>query len=155
MLRMLLKILLVLGVSANTSAMAAEKYRIAAQIFRLGQIIAESYMVVEEGVTTSGSYSMEDGAQYKFLVLVRPAAANQLSVSMQYTSGNLTVQPNPLVDIDQQTEFVEDQTRIVFMIKREADLIAAKQTLEGTAWWVEDNHRKWKIGWEKKLVLYT
>ena len=54
---------------------------------------------VEEGETTAGSYSGEGQAQYKIVVLVRPVADGEVYVSMSFSSGKTSIQPNLMAEI--------------------------------------------------------
>jgi len=137
-LKVFLPVLLVLGVAFNGNVFAAEMYRVSAQIFRLGELIGNPVMPVEEGETTGGTYSAPGEAQYRFVVLIRPAADDQVSVSLEFTSGKITIQPNLLVDINKETSLTIESTRMVLLVEKESASMNTKVSLTGTSWWVED-----------------
>jgi len=120
-MKVFFKVLLLLGVSVTGSAFAANQYRVSAQVFSLGELIAQPVMVLEEGETASVSYSMPGEAQYKFVVLIRPAADDQVSISLQFSSGKINLQPNLLVEINKQTSVTIDKTRMTLLVQRESD----------------------------------
>jgi hypothetical protein len=113
-----LAILLLIGLMVSSNGFAAEVYRVSAQVYRLGELIASPVMLVEEGETSGGTVSVPGEAQYRFVVLVRPAAEDQVSVSLEWTSGNITLQPNLLVDIDKETSVTIDKSRMVLLVER-------------------------------------
>jgi heat shock protein HslJ len=137
-LKAFLPVLLVLGVALNGNVFATEMYRVSAQIFRLGELIGSPVMLVEEGETTGGTYSAPGEAQYRFVVLIRPVADDQVSASLEFTSGKITIQPNLLVDINKETSVTIDETRMVLLVERESASMNANISLTGTSWWVED-----------------
>jgi heat shock protein HslJ len=137
-LKAFLPVLLVLGVAFNGNILAAEIYRASAQIFRLGELIGNPVMLVEEGETTGGTYSAPGEAQYRFIVLIRPAADDQVSVSLEFTSGKITIQPDLLVDINKETSLIIDEIRMVLLVEKESVSMHANISLTGTSWWVED-----------------
>ena len=94
---LLLTAVLALLVAGNVAA--AEKYRVSARFFHLGELIAKPMLEVEEGVTAAGSWTPQGWGQYTVAALVRPVADGQVYVSMQFSSGNIDIQPNLLVDI--------------------------------------------------------
>ena len=75
-------------------------------------------MEVDEGETAAGEYSVEGGGHYKFVVLVRPVTDGQVSVSMQYSSGNLNIQPNLMVDIGQPTSATIKKVRLNLLVEK-------------------------------------
>ena len=109
-------LLALLGLSFTGSVLAAEKYRVSAQVFHLGELIAQPVIEVEVGKTTGGQYSVPGESQYTFVVLVRPAAENMVFISLQFSSGKLNIQPNLLVDIDKQTSATIDKVRMVLLV---------------------------------------
>ncbi len=90
-----------LALTMTSHVFAADRYRVSAQFFHLGELIGTPMMEVEEGETYAGEYSVEGEGHYKIVVLVRPIADGQVYVSMQFSSGKLDIQPNLLVDIGQ------------------------------------------------------
>ena len=111
-------LLMLLGLSFTGNVLAAEKYLVGAQVLHLGELIAQPLIEVEAGKTMGGQYSALDGSQYTFAVVVRPVADNQVYVSLQFTSGKLNVQPNILVDIDEQTSTTVDKVRMVLLVQK-------------------------------------
>jgi len=130
--------LLLIGVMLCGDVFAAMTYRVSAQVFRLGEVIASPTMLVDEGETTGGSYSVTGSAQYRFVVLIRPVADDQVSVSLEFTSGKTSIQPNLLVDINKETAVTIDNTRLVLLVERHTESSRDEQSLTGTSWWVED-----------------
>ena len=116
-----LPVLLLAGVLICGNAFAAMTYRVSAQVFRLGELIAYPVMLVGEGQTTGGSYSAPGESQYRFVVLIRPAADNQVSISLEFTSGKITIQPNLLVEINKETSLTIDNTSLVLLVERHAE----------------------------------
>ena len=116
-------ILLLIGLMVSSNGFAAEVYRVSAQVYRLGELIASPVMLVEEGETSGGTVSVPGEAQYRFVVLIRPAAKDQVSLSLEWTSGKTTLQPNLLVDIDKETSVTIDKSRMVLLVER---YVAAK-----------------------------
>jgi hypothetical protein len=110
-------LLMLLGFSFSGSVLAAEKYRVGAQVFHLGELIAQPVIEVEEGETTGGFYSVPGESQYTFVVLVRAAADDQVFISLQFSSGKLNIQPNLLVDIGKQTPATIDKVRLVLRVQ--------------------------------------
>lgn len=137
-MKKIFQILLLLGLSLTANVFAAEKFRVFANVYSLGELIAQPVMIVEEGKTTSASYSVPGQAQYKFIVLIRPTADEEVSVSLQFTSGNITIQPNLLVVLNQQTAVTVEKVRMVLLVEREPVPMNEMHALNDTAWWVED-----------------
>ncbi len=150
----LLAAILLLGLVASNTVFAAEKYRVSVQVYRLGELIASPVMLVEEGETSGGTVSIPGEAQYKFVVLVRPVADDQVSISLEWTSGKITLQPNLLVDIGKETSVTIDQSRMVLLVER-ADSISESQTLTGSSWWVEDIAAKGVIDMSHTTIEFT
>ena len=75
-------------------------------------------MEVEEGETAAGEYSVEGSGHYKIVVLVRPATDGQVSISLQYSSGNLNIQPNLMVDIGQPTSATIKKVRMNLLVEK-------------------------------------
>ena len=111
-------LLMLMGLSFSGTVLAAEKYLVGAQVFHLGELLAQPVIEVEEGKTMGGQYSAPGGGQYTFAVVVRPVADNQVYLSLQFTSGKLKVQPNLLVDIDKQTSTTIDKVRMVLLVQK-------------------------------------
>ena len=154
-MKIYLQILLAFGLSVSASVSASDKYRVSLQVFSLGELLAQPVMVVEEGQTTSGSYSMPGEAQYKFVVLIRPASDDQVSVSLQFSSGKINLQPNLLVDLNKQTAVTIDKTRLNLLVQEEPDSMSEKHALTGTSWWVEDIAGKGVIDMSHTTIEFT
>ena len=103
--------------SMSSLVFAAERYRVSAQFFHLGELIGAPVMEVEEGETAASEYSVEGKGHYKFVVLVRPVTDGQVSVSMQYYSGNLNIQPNLMVDIGKPTSATIKKVRMNLLVE--------------------------------------
>ena len=114
-----LPLLLLLGLVLSTNAFAADKYRIYTQFISLGEVIASPSLEVTEGETVGGTYSMVGDAQYKIVVLVREAAENEVSVSLQFSSGNINIQPNLLVELDKEiSRTFEDKILMKLLVQK-------------------------------------
>jgi len=155
MMKVHLQILLFFGVSVTASVFASDKYRVSLQVFSLGELIAQPVIVVEEGQTSSRSYSMPGEAQYVFIVLIRPASDDQVSVSLQFISGKIDIQPNLLVDLNKQTAVTIDKTGINLLVQREPDSMSESHALGGTSWWVEDIAGKGVIDMSHTTLEFT
>ncbi len=153
-LKVLLPALLVFGLAVSSNVFSAEIYRVSVQVYRLGELIASPVMLVEEGETSGGTVSIPGEAQYRFVVLVRPVADDQVSVSLEWTSGKINLQPNLLVDIDKETSVIIDQSRLVLLVER-ADSISESQTLTGSSWRVEDIAAKGVIDMSHTTIEFT
>jgi len=154
-MRMLLQILLVFGLLVSGNIFASDKYRVSLQVFSLGELVAQPVMVVEEDQTSSGSYSMPGEAQYKFVVLIRPASDDQVWVSMQFSSGKIDLQPNLLVDLNKQTAVTIDKTRLNLLVQKEPDSMSGNHALTGTFWWVEDIAGKGVVDMSHTTIEFT
>jgi len=119
--KFILQVFLLSGFLVTGVALAADKYRVSVEVFSLGELIAQPVMIVREDETTSGTYSVPGKAQYKFVILIRPAADGQVWASLQFTSGKIELQPNLLVDINKQTAVTIDKTRLTLLIEEELD----------------------------------
>ena len=154
-LKVNLAVLLLMGLMVSSNGFAAEIYRVSAQVYRLGELIANPVMLVEEGETSGGTVSIPGEAQYRFVVLVRPAADDQVSISLEWTSGKITLQPNLLVDIDKETSVTIDKSRIVLLVERHVAANYDRQTLTGTVWWVEGINGKGVIDMSHTTIDFT
>jgi len=110
-------LILLLGFVLPGTVMGADTYRVSLQVFHFGELIAQPSIEVEAGKTMGGQFAAPGERQYKFLVLVRPAANDQVSVSMQFSAGTLNIQPNLLVDLDQETPATIDKVRLVLLVQ--------------------------------------
>jgi len=106
-----------LGFSMTSNVFAADKYRVSAQVFHLGEMIAQPVIDVVEGETTGGTYTVPGESRYTFVVLVRPIAENKVTVSMQFSSGKIDIQPNLVVDIGQETSATIDKIRLNLLVQ--------------------------------------
>ena len=107
-----------IALSMSSHVFAADRYRVSAQFFHLGELIGAPMMEVEEGETAAGEYSVEGSGQYKMVVFVRSATDSQVSVSMQFSSGNLNIQPNLMVDIGQPTSATIKKVRLNLLVEK-------------------------------------
>ena len=101
----------------STNGFAAERYRVSAQFYHLGELIGKPMMEVELGETTAGEYSAEGEAHYKIVVLVKPVADEQVYVSMQFTSGKIDIQPNLLADIGKPRSATIKKVRVNLLVE--------------------------------------
>lgn len=76
---------------------AAPKYTVSASLVHLGEVVASPVMVVEEGVTTRIHHG--EPPHFTMAVLIHPMDDEQVQVSLDYSSGNLSAQPNLVVPI--------------------------------------------------------
>ena len=110
-----------LVLSMSSHVFAADRYRVSAQFIHLGELIGAPMLEVEEGETAAGEYSVEGGDHYKFVVLVRPIADDQVYVSMQFASGNIDIQPNLLADIGQPRSATIKKIRMNLLVEEIAE----------------------------------
>jgi hypothetical protein len=110
-------LVMVLGFSMTSSVFAADRYRVSAQVFHLGEMVAQPVIDVAEGETTGGTYSGSGGSRYTFVVLVRPIADDKVSVSLQFSSGKIDIQPNLVVDIGHETSATIDKIRLNLLVQ--------------------------------------
>ena len=136
--KIFLSVLLFYGLTLSINLFAGETYLVSAKVFRLGEMIASPELLVGEGVFSGGSFAVSGQAEYRFVVLIRAAAENQVSLSLEWTSGNINLQPDLLVDINKETSFTINETRMVLLVERQSLSSSVSQTLTGTSWWVED-----------------
>lgn len=106
-----------LTLSVTGNAFAAPMYRVSTQFFHLGELIGQPVLEFEEGQTAAGSYSAQGFGQYTIAVLVHPIAENQLYVSLQFSSGNIEIQPNLMVDIGQPRSATVDKIRLNLLVE--------------------------------------
>ena len=62
-------------------------------------------------------------AQYKFVVLVRPAADGEVFISMQFSSGKIDIQPNLLVKLGEEASATIDKIRLTLLVQELMDSI--------------------------------
>lgn len=115
--RLILILVVCLSFSVSTSVFAVDRYRVSAQFFHLGELIGAPMMEVKEGETAAGEYSVDGGGHYKFVVLVRPVTDGQVSVSIQFSSGKLDIQPNLMVDVGQPTSATIKKVRMNLLVE--------------------------------------
>jgi hypothetical protein len=113
----LLATILVLLFLTAGNAFAADTYLVSARFFHLGQLIGQSILAVEEGITAAGSWSQRGWGQYTVAALVRPVADGQVYVSLQFASGNVAIQPNLLVDIGRPSSFTIKKVRVELLVE--------------------------------------
>ena len=115
-LKAVLMFLVILGLSSNSNAYGAEKYTLSAQVFHLGEMIAQPVLDVVAGETIGVDYSAPGVSRYRFVVLVRPVNDEMVSVSMQFSSGKINIQPNLLVDIGRERTAVVDKVLLKLVV---------------------------------------
>ena len=120
-IKSVLIIAMVLGLSATCNVFAADRYRVITQVYSFGELIAKPVIDVEEGKTLGGTYSKPGEAQYRIVVLIRPAAENAVFVSMQFSSGKVDIQPNLLINIGEETSVTVDKVRLKLLVLRIPD----------------------------------
>ena len=114
--RMVPLLVMVLGLLVTSSVFGADRYRVAAQFFHLGELIAQPVIDVEEGKTIGGTYSVAGQGEFTFVVLVRPASDDEVFVSLQFTSGKIEIQPNLLVSVGKETSATIDKVRLTLLV---------------------------------------
>lgn len=115
--RLFLLLVTALLFSMTGNTYAAERYRVSAQFFHLGELIGKPMMEVKLGETTSGEYSAEGEGHYRIVVLVRPVADEQVYVSMQFSSGKIDIQPNLLADIGKPLSATIKKIRVNLLVE--------------------------------------
>lgn len=120
-LKATLALLMVSGFVLNSSAYAAGKYRVGIQVFHLGELIANPMLDVVADETTGGDFSVEGQHRYRIVVLVRPMNDEKVSVSLQFSSGKINIQPNLLVDIGEEASATIDKTILKLIVQKVAD----------------------------------
>ncbi len=108
---------MILGLLLSSHALAANRYRVYTEFFHLGELIAKPMMEVEEGETVAGEYSARGWGQYTITLLVRPAANGQVYVSLQFTSGNIEIQPNLLTEIGKPRSATIDKVQLNLLVE--------------------------------------
>ena len=103
--------------SITGNVLAADRYRVSAEFYHLGELIGKPTLEVEVGETTAGTYSGEGEAQYKIVVLLRPVADGQVYVSMQFSSGKIDIQPNLLADIGKPRSATIKKIRMTLLVE--------------------------------------
>lgn len=111
-------LILALAVLGTSSVFAADRYRVSSQFFHLGELIAKPMMEVEVGEATAGTFSDEGEGHYKFVVLVRPVADDEVYVSMQFSSGKINIQPNLLADVGQSRSATIKKIRMNLLVEK-------------------------------------
>ena len=127
--RLFLLLVTALLFSMTGNTYAAERYRVSAQFFHLGELIGKPMMEVKLGETTSGEYSAEGGGHYRIVVLVRPVADEQVYVSMQFSSGKIDIQPNLLADIGKPRSATVKKVRMNLLVEEIKDTDPTVQAL--------------------------
>lgn len=104
--------------SFSTSVFAAEKFRVSAQVFHLGEMIAQPVLDVVADKTLGGDYYTPEETRYRFVVLVRPMDEEKVSVSLQFSSGKINIQPNLLMDLGEETTATIDKVLLKLVVTR-------------------------------------
>ena len=115
--KLILILVACLTLSVTGNVLAADRYRVSAGFYHLGELIGNPVLEVEVGETTAGTYSGEGQAQYKIVVLLRPVADGQVYVSMQFTSGKIDIQPNLLADIGKPRSATIKKIRMTLLVE--------------------------------------
>ena len=118
--------LLILGFLVNTSVLAADKFRVSAQVFHLGEVIAQPVLDAVANETLGGDFYTPDKTRYRSVVLVRPMNEEKASVSLQFSSGKINIQPNLLVDIGQESATTHKKVLLKLVVQK----IKEQDTLE-------------------------
>jgi hypothetical protein len=116
--KLVLILLTGLMLSVTGNAHAVERYRVSAQFYHLGELIGQPMMEVEEGETTAGTYSMKGQAQYKIVVLVRPVADGEVYVSLSFSSGKTSIQPNLMAEIGKPRSATIKKIRMNLLVEK-------------------------------------
>lgn len=90
--------------AAGPASATAPQYRISATVSHLGEVVASPVFIVEEGQTMSVEQRAPDGGNYKLSILVRPHPGKEVSVSLSYSAGKLSAQPNVIVPLGEDYE---------------------------------------------------
>ena len=106
---------LTLAMAGNV--LAADRYRVSAWFYHLGELIGKPMLEVEVGETTVGTYSAKGEAEYKIVVLLRPVADGQVYVSMQFSSGEIDIQPNLMADIGTPRSATIEKIRMELLVE--------------------------------------
>lgn len=109
--------ILLLSMMLSGSAFASDIYRVSAQFYHLGELIAAPQFNVRGDETTSASYSKPGESQYKFVVLVRPQAVGEAYVSMQFSSGKINIQPDLMVKLGEETSATINKLRLTILVQ--------------------------------------
>ena len=115
---MALPLIALLGLVFSNCVLAADVYRINALFYHLGELIAAPQIDVRSDETTTAISSEPGRSQYKFVVLVRPASEEDVSVSMQFSSGKINIQPNLLIKLDKETSATIDKVRLTMTVQK-------------------------------------
>lgn len=91
----LVGVLLALPVAAEE----AKQYRVSSEILHLGQVLAAPVLLVPPDEAVAASHLVPGESQWRYVVKVSPATDDQVHVSLEFSSGNLQVQPNFLVEL--------------------------------------------------------
>jgi hypothetical protein len=127
---LLLATTLLLGFVFSGQVFAAEKYHVSTQFISLGEVIASPTLEVTEGETIGGTYSVEGAAKYKIVILLRKAADNEVSVSLQFTSGTIDIQPNLLVELDKEASIsIENKILMKLLVRKVPEEDKGTQTV--------------------------
>ena len=117
-LKTALALFMVSGFVLTSSVFAAEKYRVGLQVLHLGEMIANPMLDVVADQTTGGDFSVEGAHKYRVVVLLRPMNDEKVSVSLQFSSGKINIQPNLLVDIGEEATATIDKTILKLIVQK-------------------------------------
>ena len=105
-----LLVLLPFGLSADEPS-----YAIQASVLHLGEVVASPAVVVVEG-RTARIHSSE-APQYTMAFLVQKRVGDSVSLSFDFHSGNLSIQPNVEVPLNETYQINEDRLVVELFIK--------------------------------------
>jgi hypothetical protein len=126
----LLAMTLLLGIVFSGQVFAAEKYRVSTQFISLGETIANPTLVVTEGETLGGTYSVKGDAEYKIVILLRKVADKEVSISLQFTSGTIDIQPNLTVELDKEiSRTIDDKILMKLLVRKVPEEDKGTQTV--------------------------
>lgn len=96
--------LLLLPASASAlqaeAAKQAQKYKVTASVEHLGEVVAAPIIIVEEGTTARVFRGEADEPpDFTMGVLVQSRDGDEVQISLDYSSGNLSAQPNLVVPL--------------------------------------------------------
>ena len=115
--KLILTLVTFLTLAMAGNVLAADRYRVSAWFYHLGELIGKPMLEVEVGETTVGTYSAKGEAEYKIVVLLRPVADGQVYVSMQFSSGEIDIQPNLMADIGTPRSATIEKIRMELLVE--------------------------------------
>lgn len=92
-------------------------YRVSAQFYHLGELIAAPVLVVEEDQVATVTAGSGGQHRYRYAVRVRSATRDQVQVSVQFDSGALSVQPELLVKLGELAHRTVKPMRMTLLVE--------------------------------------